>query len=316
VYVQAVDTVKPEIVSISAPVGQYNLGDKVSLTVTFSEAVSLYLKPGQSEHELPYLFLNNGGEARYVKPAPGSAPSKVWEFEYTVGEIVDGNGVLQDIDVAGLQALNLYENDTYIVDAAGNRAVVDIGQGHGLNAGVVVDTLEPVITSFTAVDGTYGLGEVVYIRANLSEVVNVSAGSPTLTLANGGQATYVTGSGSDSLLFRYVVGKDTAEGDSADLAVTGLNANGAQIRDAAGNAMNALVTAGQNDLAATRAVHVDATAPKLTFIEPVEEAGASSDVVNDGYYKAGTTVAFDVSFDEVITVDTAGGAPVLNLSNG
>ena len=43
---------------------------------------------------------------------------------------------------------------------------------------------------------------------NLNEAVTVAGGTPTLTLNDGGTATYTGGSGSNALTFSYTVGTD------------------------------------------------------------------------------------------------------------
>ena len=125
VYVQPVDTLKARIESIESPDGAYKVGDLINLDVTFSEAVSLHLKDGISEHELPELFLNNGQTAQYV----AGSDTAVWTFQYQVAEVVDIDGSLQDIDVDPLKVLSLLENDTFLLDQAGNRTIVDVASG-------------------------------------------------------------------------------------------------------------------------------------------------------------------------------------------
>ena len=65
--------------------------------------------------------------------------------------------------------------------------------------------------------------------------MTVSGGTPTLTLNDGGTATYSGGSGTSALTFSYTVG---AGQNTSDLAVTAVNANAATITDGAGNAAN------------------------------------------------------------------------------
>ena len=69
----------------------------------------------------------------------------------------------------------------------------------------------------------------------MSEVVTVAGGAPTLSLNNGGTASYTGGSGTNALTFSYTVG---AGEDTSDLAVTVFNLNGATVSDAAGNSAN------------------------------------------------------------------------------
>jgi hypothetical protein len=76
---------------------------------------------------------------------------------------------------------------------------------------------------------------VVTLTLNLSEAVTVAGGTPTLTLNDGGTATYTGGSGTNALTFSYTV----AGGQStADLAVTAVNLGTATVKDGAGNAAN------------------------------------------------------------------------------
>ena len=72
-----------------------------------------------------------------------------------------------------------------------------------------------------------------------SEAVTVSGGAPTLTLNDGGVATYASGSGTNALVFNYTVG---AGQTTASLAATAVNLNGATIADGAGNAANLSLT--------------------------------------------------------------------------
>ena len=63
----------------------------------------------------------------------------------------------------------------------------------------------------TATAGDYDAGKVLTLTLNMSEAVNVT-GTPTLTLNDGGTASYVSGSGSSALVFSYTVaaGQNTA----------------------------------------------------------------------------------------------------------
>jgi hypothetical protein len=307
VFVQPVDTAPPAIEQIEGAEGSYALGDVVQIDVTFTEAVTLQLEPELSEHILPHLALNNGQEARYVTGSGGD----VWTFEYVVSTPDD---VTQLVDRETLKVLGLVENDTSLLDAAGNKLEdYFVAGSNQLNAGLSVDTTGAVITGFSSVDGTYKTDDVLYIHAHLSELVRVN-GVPTLELSNGGRAEYLSGGGSSRLTFRYIV--DEADGNTSDLSVVSVGVVGATLLDRAGNETDVSVVSGENDLGAAHTIVVDTEAPELTGVRLVEDAGTASDVVNDGYYKAGTVLAFEVDFDDAVSVDVSGGAPILTLSNG
>ena len=92
-------------------------------------------------------------------------------------------------------------------------------------------------TGITNGSGNVSTGQVVTLTVNLSEAVtvNTTGGTPTLTLNDGGTASYTGGSGSTALTFSYTV---AAGQTTSDLAVSALNLNGAVINDGAGNAAN------------------------------------------------------------------------------
>ena len=100
-------------------------------------------------------------------------------------------------------------------------------------------TVPSVAASGSGIDGSgngdLNAGHVVTLTVNMSEVVTVAGGVPTLSLNNGGTASYTGGSGSNALTFSYTVG---AGDDTSDLAVTAFNLNGATVSDAAGNSAN------------------------------------------------------------------------------
>ena len=88
-----------------------------------------------------------------------------------------------------------------------------------------------VLTTFEKAFVTIGVSAAVQ--------VNVSGGSPTLSLNNGGMATYdAAKSTATKLVFDYTV---LAGQNTADLAISSFNLNGAVVADGGGNA---LVTAG------------------------------------------------------------------------
>ena len=79
--------------------------------------------------------------------------------------------------------------------------------------------------------GDLDAGKVLTLTLNMSEAVTVT-GTPTLTLNDGGTATYIGGSGTSALTFSYTVG---AGQNTAALAVTGVTGT---ITDLAGNALS------------------------------------------------------------------------------
>ena len=86
-------------------------------------------------------------------------------------------------------------------------------------------------TGIAAGAGDLGTGKVVTLTVNMSEAVTVAGGTPTLSLSNGGTASYTGGTGT-ALTFSYTVG---AGQDTGDLAVTAVNGVPRWVKDG-GNA--------------------------------------------------------------------------------
>ena len=63
-----------------------------------------------------------------------------------------------------------------------------------------------IATSGPGIDGSgngdLNAGHVVTLTVNLSEAVTVAGGTPTLSLSNGGTASYISGSGTNALMLQ------------------------------------------------------------------------------------------------------------------
>src|SRR5262249_17795541 len=149
----------------------------------------------------PYLSLNDGGKAIY---ASGSGTNALI-FTYMVAS---GQNT-PDLAVTGAAL-----NGSTITDGAGNKAVLSGAVG-SLTGILQIDTIAPKILSvatsgpgITNGTGDIGPGSTVTFTVNFSEAVNVDTtdGTLSLTLNDGGTATYTSGSGSDALVFTYKVG--------------------------------------------------------------------------------------------------------------
>ena len=211
-----IDTTPPTVGSVAAAAGDYNAGKAVTLTLNMSEAVNVT--------GTPTLTLNDGGSASYVS---GSGSSTL-TFSYTVGAS-QNTSALAATGVTGT-----------ITDLAGN-ALSTSGLPQSFT-GVMVDTTSPTVSSVAASGtgikngaSTLGVGAVVTLTVDLSEAVTVAGGTPTLSLNDGGTATFSGGSGSNALTFSYTV---LAGQSTNDLTVTAFNASGASVKDAAGNTAN------------------------------------------------------------------------------
>jgi hypothetical protein len=149
----------------------------------------------------------------------------------------------------------------------------------------------------TTADGLYGAGATILLAVTFDQTVTVdtAGGVPTLQLETGATdrvATYVGGSGTNTLTFAYVVQPGDATPDLDYLATDALVLNGATIRNASlDNAVLALPPTGApNSIAGQDAVVIDGIAPAAAGI-----------VRADADPAPGPSVSFTVSFSEDVT---------------
>jgi large repetitive protein len=133
-------------------------------------------------------------------------------------------------------AVNLPSGAT-IKDSAGNAAKLSL-TGFSQH-GPQIDTTKPTVTSVIASPGTGTQfpGAPITITVKMSEAVNVTGGAPVLLLNDRGTATYVSGSGTNTLTFKYTVGSSDQDVSTLGILAVKLPA-GATIKDGAGNTAN------------------------------------------------------------------------------
>jgi hypothetical protein len=205
--------------------GNLAAGKTVTLALKLSEAVTV-------TGGIPTLNLNDGGTATYS----GGSGTNVLSFTYKTAA---GQNT-SDLTVTGV---NL--DAATVKGSAGGTA--NLAGAVSNPAGTLrIDTTSPMVTSvsasgsgITAGSGVVGVGRVVNLTLKLSEAVTVTGGTPTLKLNDGGTATYASGSGSDTLTFKYTV---AAGQNTKDLAVTAVNSGTATVKDGAGNIANLAAT--------------------------------------------------------------------------
>ncbi len=278
--VYTIDKTPPAVsqVAASPSTGDEGIGATIPIALTLSKPVTV---SGAG----PVLQLNDGGTAAYQSI---SSDGKTLTFAYTVGS--------GDTSESSLAITNV-TNGSLVTDAAGNAA--NFAPAVTTFAGLQIDTVVPAITSImaTPLSGHEEVGSTITIAVAFSEAVSVTGGTPTLSLNDGGTATYASGSGTNTLTFTYKVGA----GDTSlpALAVTGLNPMGATIADAAGNA--ATVSGAAKTFGG---LQIDTVTPVIT---QVATTPASGDI------GLGKKVTVTLAFDKAVTVK---GTPKLTLNDG
>ena len=307
-----VDGTRPAVESVSSPdaAGPYGIGSTIRVDVNFTMPVWV---AGDGR---PFVVLATGGTTNGSAAYASGSGEKSLRFEYTVREGDDA----PRLDYAGASALVL--NGSTVRDGAGNDADTALPPPTGsLLAGgafIAADGVRPAVESVSTPNatGTYYTNQEVHIRVNFGESVTVGGGPPALSVAldAGGppqpaSARYLSGSGTDTLVFAY----DVRPGDlAAALDYAGeaaLDLGGGTIRDAAGNdARPGLPAPGsQGSRVASAGIAVDGTVVSVASVTSPDD---------DGAYAAGSRVNITVRFTEAVDVSSGTPPPSITLNAG
>ncbi|MEI7144245.1 Ig-like domain-containing protein [Pectobacterium brasiliense] len=213
-------------------------------------------------------------------------------------------GSLTDINNA-LNGLTFTPTSGYNGSASIQMVSNDLGSSGSGGAQTDTDTIaitvnpnNPTITSVSAssADGVYKIGQTIQVTVAFDSnvVVDTTGGVPTLLLETGAfdrVATYVSGSGSNTLTFAYTVGSGDLSTDLNYASTSALSLNGATIQDNT-NRTAVLTLPGLNSLnslAAQKAIVVDGVLPTAAI------------TVSDNALKVGETAQVTITFSEAVT---------------
>ena len=293
-----VDGVAPTVssVTMSSSAGAdntYKAGDKIQVTVAFSESVGVT--------RTPQLTLRIGSSNKTANFKRVNSQGVVFEYTVASGDT--------DTDGISIAANQLSLNGGTIKDTPGNaatltHAAVATQASHKVD-GVIPTVSTLAITSSAGDDNTYKAGDKIQVTVTFSENMAVT-GTPQLTLTIGDAdrtADYESGTGGTELVFAYTVASGDTDTDGISVAANQLSLNGGTITDSVGNAVTATHTA-----LGTQAAHkVDTTAPTVSSVAVTSSAGV------DNTYKPDDTILATVTFSEIVYVT---GTPQVTLTIG
>ena len=292
-----VDGISPSLSGVRIVVprrhdGIYGLNEEIQVEVEFGEVVHV-TDPGQA----PTLLLSIGENLRPATLAGGSGTDTL-TFSYVVQS--------DDYDDDGISiGANALEGGG-IEDAAGNpveRTFAGLPAASRHKVDGVIPVLDRVgIVSPHGHDDVYGRNEEILIEVDFGEEVHVK-GTVTVDVTIGEhtrQATFVSGSGTDTLTFRYVVQADDYDDDGISIPPNCLTGT---VVDAAGNAVDDTYRGRPPD----RRHRVDGSAtPRLRVYIVAPEN-------HDGIYGVNEEIRVAVDFPEEVHVT---GAPTLTIAVG
>ena len=221
ITIESGDTTAPRIDSIVRvdPINRETNENRISFDITFNEPVS---NISLNDFELI-------GSSSLISDFSQQATTR-YRLAYENGNLSNVNGIV---------SLGLSSGYS-ITDLAGNSLVNTTPIG--VNEDYLMDNLGPVVTSVTVpVSATYTTGQNLDFIINFNEnaIVNTFGGTPQLPIVIGTitkQAAYVSGSGTNGLLFRYTVLDGDLDTDGVEVGT--LMINGGSIADTLGNNAN------------------------------------------------------------------------------
>lgn len=227
----------------------------------------------------------------------------------------------------------VYTNTNGIDPTAGARTVVvslEDGDGGSVSTtpisvdvvAITVDPDRPQVASVHAdnADGTYKIGDTITVTVSFDQVVTVdtSAGTPTLLLETGSidrSASFVSGSGSQTLAFQYVVQAGDSSADLDYAGATALELNGATLRNS--NGTNALLTlppaGGTDSIAGQQQIAVDGIAPTIVDVSRLDASPTSAGSVRYSVRFSEPVSGVAASDFSLVTQGSANGA-VLSIA--
>ncbi|HXH30000.1 MAG TPA: hypothetical protein VNJ01_04240 [Bacteriovoracaceae bacterium] len=279
-----VDGTNASIISLSAPANAtYKTGNVLYFISTFSRPVTV--------SGTPRISLNLGGAVTYATYVSGSGTTAL-TFSYTV--------IANDEDADGI-ALNspLELNGGLIKDSTNiNAGLTFTAPG---TSGILVDGVDIVIATFTPpANKTYKIAEDLDFTVNFNHPVTIT-GAPRIQLLVGAStyyATYQSGSGTTTTVFRYTVSVADSDNDGIDTIGASINLNGGTVKDSFGDAADLSFTATNYPNK-----KVDGIAPAIASVTPPA----------DGIYYNDAPIDFAVNFSEAVNVS---GVPELSLTIG
>ncbi|AFM14725.1 hypothetical protein Turpa_4092 [Turneriella parva DSM 21527] len=230
-----IDGVAPTVTNITSSLadGTYRAGQAVPIQVTFSEAVKISGTPQIT------LTTTDPSTTRAIDYTSGDGTA-ILTFNY----MVQAGDTTADLNYASTGALSGTITDNFTNNP--NSATLTLpgltaAGSLGTNKAIVIDTTAPTVTNVTATNAnaTYGTGAVISVQITFSEsvTVNTGGGTPVLALntSPAKNATYVSGSGTSTLVFEYTVASGDTSSDLNYSATNSLTTGGGTIRDAALN---------------------------------------------------------------------------------
>jgi len=261
--------------------GSYSTGN-ISIQVTFSASVTVT--------GTPTLTLETGTTDRNATYTSGS-PGTSLTFTYA---IVSGD-TAADLDYVATTSLALAGGTINLTSDGATAALLtlpapgaagSLGSNKNLVISTVSDSTAPTVSSFTSTkaNGSYKATDTINITANTSEAIQ-SGNTLTVTLDTGATVLLTAASAGTTLTGTYTVGSGQ---NSADLTVSSFTIG--TVKDTAGNDMTSITLPSGANIADSKAIVIDTTAPTVSSFTSAQSTPTTA-----------TSFTYTLTFSESVT---------------
>ncbi len=295
-------------VTISSSAGSdntYSIGDTIAVTVAFDSTVAVT--------GTPQLALTVGDSTRQANYASGTGTASLVFRYVVVAADEDTNGISIGASALALNSGTIRLGTKNAILSLGSHAITNAA-AHKVGIQPVTVTGVALASTPVAADSTYGRPERIRVAVVFSGNVDVT-GTPQLALGIGTQtrqASYASGTGTDSLLFEYVVASADVDANGLSIGASALSVpSGATIRNA-GTTVDATLSLGSHAVANAGAHKVNGglIVPRISAVTFLSGAGT------DSTYAAGDNINVRVQFDRPVVTPNFLGNMTLNLEIG
>ena len=239
----------------------------------------------------------------------GGDKTTLTEWLSATGQDTHSLNTIPNFAIAGgTTAANYLPSATSLVAVTGTGITTDYAgttrSASYPSMGAYEYALAPNVTSVSVpTNSTYKTGDNLDFTVNYNQTVTVNGTPPSIsvTLNTGGtvNASYLSGSGSTAIVFRYTVVNGNYDNDGISVG-SSIALNGGTITNVSDQNASLIL----NNVASTTGVLVEAIAPTVTSV---------NSSTADGTYKSGDAISIQVNFSEAVTIT---GTPQLTLETG
>ncbi len=288
-----IDVNRPYILSIRNPVDKtYKSGDTLDFVFRFSEPIRV-----TSSGTSASLSLTIGSRSKPAFYYSSGSDSVIFRYIIQPGES-DKDGVRT--------ASSILLNNTDIRDLAGNTASIAFSNS-SINKGILIDAVAATVSSVTVPQkAAYRTGSLLDFVVNYSKKISINGSGEDISLqlsigTKTRTAVYISGSGTNALLFRYRVLPDDTDKDGIKL-LSAIILNNSSLKDEVGNQASVVL----NNIGGMSGIRINPlTAAVKQLILPV-----------NAIYKVGDSLRFLIGYNEKILVTTNNGIPYLRFTAG